>query len=173
MPYNQHTYLVDPDVVEVRTDGRGGFIFTRVVSTPAERVKREQREQQMRERQKLRERAGARSKELFIRLLAEDQRETLASGGYVDVTAKSGRTYRIGCNHGHSGNIYWIDEKSKEVKGSFCIYPGDYDLPQYDSFLGQLLLIATDEDKFLDIGVFHGPIHPTRGPNNYGRAWLY
>lgn len=145
-------------------DVRGGITFRRVEGTP------EAQERRIREARKRDERiaeATARSKELFTRLLTDAQRATFENESYVEVEATSGRRYRIVCNHGYSGNIFWVE--GREVKGSFCVYPRPNDcypgcLPKYDAFLGQLLLILTDEDRFLDVGIFRGPVHPTRGP---------
>lgn len=102
--------------------------------------------------------AEARAKGLFVRLLSDKQRKTFTDKGYIEVTGASGCTYRIECGGGYSGNVLWV--QGRNVLGRFCAHPGAYQgdmyvpLPRHDAFLGQLLLISTDEKKFLQKAVY-------------------
>lgn len=130
----------------------------------------EVREQQLR-KQRDRRVAEDRSKTLLLRLLTKAQRKTFSSKDYFEVTAPSGRTYRIDCSEGCSGNVYWVREG--DVLGNFCCHPSRYGwLPVYDAFLGQMLLIQTDEARFLATAVFHGREHPIHG-RSPGRRAMY
>lgn len=92
--------------------------------------------------------ARQRATALLTRLLTDDQRATFIAKRHFDVTAKSGRTYRIYCA-ATAGNIHWIDEHGRTL-GKFCVAPrGALTLPASDTYLAQLLLISCNEKKFL------------------------
>lgn len=151
--------------IALRVDAAGCYHVLRPDDVPNERMRRQVETALRAEERRIA--AIARSKELFTRLLTDDQRVSFESRGYIDVAAHSGRLYRINCQGGYSGNINWIPAPGQRG-GSFCVYPHylDYEhsLPKYDAFLGQMLLIATDERKFLNTGIFHGAVHPDDGP---------
>lgn len=145
--------------VDVRaTDGVDGqFTITHPENlTEAIRERALQQLIETRERQIIEQSAEARSKELLIRLLSTEQRKTFMDDSRIYVTAASGRRYRIDCHGGYSGNIHWLAGGGGR-RGSYCIYPTSgypKSLPRHDAFLGQLLLLTTDEEKFRRVGVF-------------------
>lgn len=97
--------------------------------------------------------AGQRATALLTRLLTDDQRATYTARRYVDVTAESGRIYRIHC-WGGAGNIHWIDDHGLTL-GKFCVAPRGADtLPAPDTYLAQLLLISCNEKKFLRVAPY-------------------
>lgn len=107
--------------------------------------------------------AQERSLRLLMRNLTKEQLRTFLGAKYIDVEGASGNIYRIWCTGSPISNIWWI--RQGQHRGRLCVAPADphNDLPIYDTYLGQLLLIHTDEKKFLKIAVPSGP-HPTRGP---------
>lgn len=112
-----------------------------------------------RARQDIEQAAEDRSRELLTRLLSTEQRETFAASNHIYVTAASGRRYRIDCGGGYSGNVHWLAEDEKRRQGTYCIYPNPSSyrdrLPRHDAFLGQLLLLSTDEEEFRRVGIFY------------------
>lgn len=154
-PEPVHTYV---------TLSRGGYTrVTRTIISPEERVRMLARQWAATQRWEEQERATVRSRALLLRLLTPAQRAMFEARRYFEVRGESGRTYRIHCGGGREGNIKWVDALGFQM-GSFCVAPAGYHLPIWDAFLGQMLLIATDEDKFLRTAVFSGPMHPTQGP---------
>lgn len=103
--------------------------------------------------------AEARAKEMLVRLLTDEQRETFQSG-YINVTGSCGGAYRIYCGESYSGNIVSF-QKNGERRGSYCAHPEwGRDLPRHDMFLGQLLLLTCDEPTFLKVAVFYRAYPP-------------
>lgn len=102
--------------------------------------------------------AEARAQELLVRVLTDEQRQTFERNKYVDVTGSAGGAYRIYCGPSYSGNIRALFGMER----AFCVYPAyqrpkdGESMPRHDAFLGQLLLIATDEPKFLKVAVHYG-----------------
>lgn len=115
--------------------------------------------EQAREQREREARADERAQTLLTRLLTDDQRTCLEEKGHIEVIGASGAQYRINCGMSYSGNVLLI-EKGKS-RGSFCIYPHynrppnctDH-MPRHDAFLGQLLLLTTDEQKFRRVAYF-------------------
>lgn len=148
--------------VEIGRDGGYRIVDEAEAGAALERVRQQRRG------------AEARAKELFVRLLSDKQRKTFTSDRFVEVKGESGRTYRIDCGGGYSGNVLWI--KGRLVMGRFCAHPATYQgssyvpLPRHDAFLGQLLLLSTDEKKFLEKAVYSGACHPSLLP---GRRSLF
>jgi hypothetical protein len=95
------------------------------------------------------ERRGAvvRARALLARHLSPTQRASLATRGWFEVTADSGRRYQI--HRGHAGNVLAVDEDGRAA-ASYCIHPaGDY--PDEDVMLAQKLWLDADEPGFLAV----------------------
>lgn len=111
------------------------------------------------EQERRRRVAEARAKEMLVRLLTDEQRETFTRSGYIDVTGSAGGNYRINCGTSYSGNIALPRSDGGTKRGMYCAHPSDRGprgwLPLHDMFLGQMLLITTDEPTFLDVAVFY------------------
>lgn len=113
------------------------------------------------DRMRVQETAEARAKELFVRMLTDEQRRTLETARFIQVTGSAGGNYLIHCGQSYSGNVVRM-KRNGERGPSFCGYPsytrpaGVSGMPRHDMFLGQLLLIQTDEKRFLDVAVRYG-----------------
>lgn len=132
----------------------------------------EQRQRLERER---RNAAEARAKALLERLLNAEQRKTLAEHDYFDVVGSLGNRYRIRCSGEYQGNVRWIDDDGNQL-GELCGHPDmeslddDHNtvgyMPTSDAYIGQMLLITTDEDRFLTVANLHRGRRPERlGPS--------
>lgn len=175
----ERTQAQNPDwLLEIKDDGLlYGSPISEVSTEEAARVKQralefaEKAAREQAERVRKQQEAEQRAKDLFLRMLKPEQRKQYDKGKYVDVTAKSGKVYRIRCDHGCSGNVFWISPELGK-QGDFCFYPNFRNIntrvPPYDYFLGQMMLIATDETKFLTTAVFSGTHHPD--PKLYQRV---
>lgn len=183
--------------IDIAIDAYGRYLHRRATAEEIEHIRERQRRAELEEQERVRERqdrqllAERRSRELLFRVLTDEQQAMFDTKEYFDVTGKSGRIYRIDCRGGYSGNVYWMGggddilarcryqfPPGVEIRGSFCVYPryrpNVYPiqrLPRHDAFLGQLLLIITDEDRFIEVGIFRGPVHPVRG--RLGREGYY
>jgi hypothetical protein len=98
-------------------------------------------DRQIQEARRVRAEGNLRAEELLRSCLTEVQQSQLQRHGWFEVTAASGRAYRV--YRGYAGNV--ISEGQR-----FCIH-GSPDLPDADQMLGQKLLIETDEATFLRI----------------------
>lgn len=137
---------------------------------------RRQREEVLKAAREHQAAAEARSKELLLRVLGPERRKLFLEKSYIDVTTKTGHSYRIDCGGSYSGNVFLVKGDDRQVQTQFCIYPNPrkvetfvldewgnhvlHPLPRYDMFLGQMLLLETDEEKFCMVGVSHGPERP-------------
>lgn len=143
----------DPWIVPARVmDARVSWDF----SDPACGANPEQRS----DWQKAREKALARSRELFLSLLSPRQRETFVKDHYVDVTGSRGGSYRIKTARGKQMNVYRVYQDRAVQK--LCLHIDDRlalaarrgdgvgdELPLYDHLAAQLLILRTDEEGFL------------------------
>lgn len=112
--------------------------------------------------------AREKAKATLLRMLDPKQRETYLNEDYFLVKGSEGNIYRINTNSSASGNVLWVilpdsDQKpyrplhdtfgpkqqSMVIGGKFCAYPGDFNLPREDMFLGQMLHLITAENDYL------------------------
>lgn len=132
----------------------------------AERHAREAIEQA--ERDKVRQEAAEKARELLFRLLDDKQRKTAKKKNYFDITGSGGTRYRINL-HSASGNVWWMRSKPDkrftdgirwEPVGNFCGHCGHDGtgswLPKHDHHLAQALELRYDEIGWLDIAVYYG-----------------
>lgn len=107
------------------------------------------------------------AKATLLRMLNPEQRETYLNEQYFLVTGSEGNIYRINTNSSASGNVLWVilpdspkvyrplhdtfgpKQQSMVIGGKFCAYPGDFNLPREDMFLGQMLHLITAENDYL------------------------
>lgn len=145
--------------VRVTIDGDGIYTIVGFPMGTRRALKNDVRAQVERENEFRRNQVHAdqRAKALLLRMLTETQRATFDAHQYIDVTTEeSGRVYRIDCNAGYSGNIRRLKKNTDTpTRHSYCVYPGctwgEYAPPTHDMFLGQLLLLRTDEKTFLEV----------------------
>lgn len=112
--------------------------------------------------------APERARELFEAQLTSQQREDYQQFGYIDIVGSEGHRYRIFTNMGVSGNVLWESETSGMWRGGLCAYYPE--VPTYDTFLGQKLMLETDEQKFLKKA--YG-LHPPWSPKKDGYTFEY
>lgn len=89
--------------------------------------------------------AGKRAEELMLMMIEETQKKQYLEFGFFDVEIRE-KTYRI--KTGTSGNVKLLDEKRVKEIASYCIHPQEY-IPDHDTMLAQLLMLKTDEERFL------------------------
>lgn len=89
-----------------------------------------------------------RADRLFMSHLSETQRRTWAEHKHVDITAASGRRYRV--KNYRSGNVFLLDGQGCEVR-KYCAYANDPGgrLPDGDYWYTQMLALQFDERMFL------------------------
>lgn len=90
------------------------------------------------------EAAASRAEKLLFCCITEEQKNEYLERGYFD-TKVSDKLYRI--KKGRSGNVVELDSNGKE-KYRYCIHPSLL-VPDQDTMLAQLLLLHSDERKFL------------------------
>lgn len=116
---------------------------------------RERIQEQRREQARVRDLATARSVELLMSLLTEDQAASYREHGWFEVRGSRGRRWRIR-NRGQQGNVDLMPEIGDERVASFCCHPPGM-LPDADAHTAQMLHIVTDEDSFIrTANVTHG-----------------
>ena len=93
--------------------------------------------------------------EMFLSVLSRLQRESLERIGSLRVVGSEGGIYTVAI--GHSGNI-------RRGNTWFCAHPmmqnGYHILPVWVAMMAQVLMIKTDERRFLEVAiptVFNGP----------------
>lgn len=101
---------------------------------------------QQEERERKQKEANERADNLLKSFLAPEQVEQLDKIRCIIVTTPKGNTYKISRT-----NVEELNPDGK-AQASFCIHP-DYslNLPSGDSMLAKLLMLETDEKKFLRI----------------------
>jgi hypothetical protein len=87
--------------------------------------------------------AESRAEELLIACLTEEQIKQYQQHGYFE-TDVNDKKYRI--NKGRSGNVYLIEAGKPKYK--YCAHPHTM-TPDQDVMLSQLLMLKTDEARFL------------------------
>lgn len=85
--------------------------------------------------------ARAKARELLLRFLDEQQRQSHDATGGFEVVGKSGSIYRI--NHGIAGNIERLDRSGRTME-RWCVHPSAA-LPAEDAMLAQLLHLREDD----------------------------
>lgn len=85
--------------------------------------------------------ARAKARELLLRFLDEQQRQSHDASGGFEVVGKSGSIYRI--NHGIAGNIERLDRCGRTME-RWCVHPSAA-LPAEDAMLAQLLHLREDD----------------------------
>lgn len=124
--------------------------YTPINETEETKRLRLERQAEVRRQQEERERkqkeANERADSLLKSFLTPEQVEQLDKLKCVIVTTPGGNTYKI-----ERATVKELNPEGK-VKASFCIHP-DYSLglPSGDSMLAKLLMLETDEKKFLKI----------------------
>ena len=125
----------------------GNVIFTsgqnQVVNWPETEEQRVAREAQAAAWQANQEAAAKRAEELLLMHLDDVQRRQYEELGYFETTVDD-RVYRI--NKGRAMNVELIDGGKPKFK--YCALPRDY-APAEDVMLAQLLMLQTDEARFL------------------------
>jgi len=96
---------------------------------------------------KKRSKAEERAHGLLMEHLTIRQQQDYEKHGYFHVTTPKKHKYRI-CK-GRMGNVYRLNKRGKVIR-SFCIHPRKW-VPDEDTMLTQLLLLLTDEDRFLKV----------------------
>lgn len=116
-------------------------VFFNFGETPEQRIAREEAEIAYKKKY---EAASLRAEELLLACIDEQQRKDYLEKGYFETKVKD-KKYRI--KKGRSGNVFQLDEKGQE-KYRYCVHP--YELvPDQDTMLTQLLMLHSDENKFL------------------------
>lgn len=97
-------------------------------------------------------RARQRAKETLLALLDPANRELLQQREYIQVTGSAGGEYRVSTDH-YEGNVT-LQSADGDIR--LCAHPRMHDeqgrrIPLYDVVLVQLLMLTTDEPRFLDI----------------------
>jgi hypothetical protein len=87
--------------------------------------------------------ATKRAEDLLLLHLNDEQIKQYLTEGYFE-TVVNDKIYRI--NKGRAGNVYLI-EKGK-TKYKYCAHPAAY-TPEGDAMLAQLLMLKTDEERFI------------------------
>lgn len=101
---------------------------------------------QQEERERKQKEANERADSLLKSFLTPEQVEQLDKLKCVIVTTPGGNTYKI-----ERATVKELNPEGK-VKASFCIHPDySFGLPSGDSMLAKLLMLETDEKKFLKI----------------------
>lgn len=106
-----------------------------------------QRQQAEAERRREQRAADVRAERLLRRCLTQEQRRCLRQRGHFVVQSELGGTYRI--NRGAVRNVERLDAKGRAVT-QFCIHPQEA-VPDADTMLAQLLLLRTDERRFVRV----------------------
>lgn len=109
--------------------------------TAEQRIARE--EHQLKEKVRM-EAAASRAEQLLFACISEEQAKEYLEKGYFE-TKVSDKRYRI--KKGRSGNVFQLDDKGREVY-RYCAHPHMY-VPDQDTMLAQLLMLHSDERKFL------------------------
>jgi hypothetical protein len=146
-----------------RVSNGGNYTYCRPHTAPppeteeqkAARLEREaERKRVWEEKQKAREAANIRARQLLDSLLDADQQAELEAEGHFHVTAPSGRRYRIHRNS-ISGNVELAAEPggvAPSRRWRYCAHGrGADELPTNDHLVMQALALMTDEDGFLAI----------------------
>jgi hypothetical protein len=118
----------------------------------------QQQEEIEAERRRVEEKQG-RFKDILLGLLSDENRRLLNRplNPHILVTGSLGGKYRID-RSGHSGNVQCLSLGRASFRFgpgfTLCIHPRVYDdhnqiLPVYGTMLAQLLMIVTDEERFL------------------------
>ena len=82
---------------------------------------------------------------LLLMVLNDKQKQQYKELGYFE-TEVGDRVYRI--KKGYSGNVELIDNGKPKTR--FCIHTDEW-LPDADTMLAQLLMLRTNEKKFLEV----------------------
>lgn len=124
---------------------QGGYGYNAYVwgssETVEQRIAREERELEYRKKQ---DAASLKAEQLLISCISEQQAKEYLEKGYFETTIQDKR-YRI--KKGIAGNVFLIDDKGKE-RYRYCIHPSQV-VPSQDNMLAQLLMLHSDERKFL------------------------
>jgi len=125
----------------------GSVIFTtgqnQVIQYPETDEQRVAREAQAAAWQANQDAAAKRAEELLLLHLSDEQCRQYAEHGYFETTVDD-RVYRI--NKGRAMNVELMEGDKPKFK--YCALPKDY-APAEDVMLAQLLMLQTDEAKFL------------------------
>lgn len=123
------------------------YKFNETEETKRLRLERQaEARRQQEERERKQKEANEKADNLLKSFLTPEQVEQLDKLKCVIVTTPGGNTYKIS-----RANVEELNPEGKG-KASFCIHP-DYSLglPSGDSMLAKLLMLETDEKKFLKI----------------------
>lgn len=108
------------------------------METAAEKAARQKREHEA-------EVANSRADQLLTSLLSSDQADQYRKDKRFDLVI-NGRVYRI--NRGRTGNVQLIENGKAVAK--YCAHPSVW-TPDGDTLIAQMLMLKTDEAKFLQI----------------------
>jgi len=100
-------------------------------------------EEETKKRENKRKEASKRAEDLLLLHLDDKEKKQYLELGYFE-TIVNDKTYRI--NKGRAGNVYLV-EKGKTIY-RYCAHPREYS-PEQDAMLAQLLMLRTDEERFL------------------------
>jgi hypothetical protein len=87
--------------------------------------------------------ATKRAEDLLLLHLTDEQQAQYLKEGYFE-TVVNDKTYRI--NKGRAGNVFLVEKGITKYK--YCAHPDDY-TPEQDAMLAQLLMLRTDEERFI------------------------
>jgi hypothetical protein len=98
--------------------------------------------------------AREKARELLLSVLDDKQRKELDTLRYFTVMSeKSKRIYRINTGMGVSRNIDEVNEKGVVIK-RLCAHHSDYQIPDWDHFVSQKLMLEHAEEDFRKIANF-------------------
>jgi hypothetical protein len=117
-------------------------VTTSFPETDEQRLDRERREAEYKAKE---DAATKRAEEMLFLLLNDEQRKQYEDYGYFE-TKVDDRLYRI--NKGRAMNVELIEGGVAKFK--YCALPKDY-MPAPDVMAAQLLMLQTDEKRFLSI----------------------
>lgn len=111
---------------------------------------------EVRRRRRVRPIAQRKGMKLLRSLLSDEQRKSLRAGRYFYVSTKSGATFRFLPRSGFTERVA-RHGKRWFTKSHFCLHDpeGDDQMPPADIVIAHLLLILTDEKRFLAMANEH------------------
>lgn len=140
--------------------------YTELIESEEQRALRLERERQVtedwerRRREQEAERAAAmaqvqeirdRAEALLLDLLSDEQAESWRlDDSFIVHGSRTGRRYRI-----HRGDVNNVRQLAEEGETDLILCAHPPDVPVEDTNLAQMLLIATDEDRFLAVANAH------------------
>lgn len=99
-----------------------------------------------------------RAKDLFLSVITAEQRAEFERSGYIHVTARSGRRYRVNCAANRHGNILELSPDGQQQLASLCVSPSG-PIPHFDAILGQIIALQHDETALREAANFTPLVH--------------